>query len=167
MRICIIEGCGGKHHVRGWCRLHYNRWERSGDPNCGDRRSKGGIRDHRMYGAWHQMINRCENPNNSSYPRYGARGVTVCARWHDFRNFLADMGERPKGKTLDRIDGNKGYEPDNCRWATPAEQRLNITREGDARMRQAMSDGVKQRWERLRAQGFQKKPKHPPAGPRR
>ena len=85
-----------------------------------------------MYGAWGGMVNRCHNPNNSSFARYGALGVTVCDRWRfgeggktGFECFLADMGERPEGKTLDRIDGEAGYGPRNCRWATRVEQVRN------------------------------------------
>ncbi len=166
MRLCGIPDCGRKHHIRGWCRIHYMRWQRNGDPNCGDLRSKGGISSHPLYGAWNQMINRCENPNNSSYGRYGARGVTVCHRWHDFRNFLADMGERPAGKTLDRIDPYGPYAPENCRWATIKEQRANITPEGDMRARKAMSEAVKHRWRKWREAGNVAKPKHTPAPPR-
>lgn len=77
------------------------------------------------YGSWRSMVHRCISPSDSSYWRYGAVGVTVCERWRTFTNFLADMGERPAGMTLDRIDGAKGYEPNNCRWATTKQQLAN------------------------------------------
>lgn len=164
MRLCEIAGCSDRHHVKGMCRKHHAQFLRHGDPLTPDQRWKGGIRSHFMYGSWHQMINRCENPNNSSYGRYGARGVTVCERWHDFRNFLTDMGERPDGKTLDRIDPKGPYAPENCRWATLKEQRNNISPEGDLRTRQAISAGVKLRWAKWRAAGNVPKPKHPKKG---
>lgn len=77
------------------------------------------------YTSWSGMRSRCSNPKNPNYRDYGAVGITVCARWGDFRAFLLDMGPRPKGTSIDRIDGTKGYSPDNCRWATLKEQARN------------------------------------------
>lgn len=80
----------------------------------------------RTYTSWEGMIKRCENPNNNRYHYYGGRGITVCKRWKLFDNFLADMGERPEGSSIDRYPDNDGnYEPDNCRWATSKEQCAN------------------------------------------
>lgn len=81
------------------------------------------------YRTWQHMISRCHSPTSDNYPNYGGAGIVVCERWRaSFENFLADMGERPEGKTLDRVIGSKGYEPSNCRWATPGEQAQNTTR---------------------------------------
>ena len=71
------------------------------------------------------MMRRCYKIGFSAYPPYGGQGITVCKHWHTFANFYADMGERPEGKTLDRIDNAGNYEPSNCRWATPKEQSQN------------------------------------------
>lgn len=151
---CQFDGCEWEGKVtRGLCPTHYMRLLRRGDPAitlAPGKPGEGRVK-HPMYGAWSQMINRCHNPNNSSFGRYGARGIRVCQRWRDdFLNFLADMGERPEGMTLDRIDPKGPYAPDNCRWADSATQRRNISAEGDQRMREAMSRGVKERWAKWR-----------------
>ena len=79
----------------------------------------------RSYIAWQHMIDRCKNPKAKDYSGYGRRGITVCQRWESYENFLADMGEPPNGLSLERVNNNQGYFPENCRWATRKEQQSN------------------------------------------
>lgn len=88
---------------------------------------KHGMSNTREYSSWMNMVYRCSNNKATSYEQYGGRGISVCERWSSsFENFLNDMGERPEGMTLDRIDTNGNYEPSNCRWATKSDQMINV-----------------------------------------
>lgn len=124
---CSMDGCDRAHKARGLCAIHYDRARRSGAfatrparPHHGH--TVGG-RISPTYSSWRAMLARCCNPRSPGYPYYGEKGVAACRRWCDsFAAFLADLGERPPGTTLDRLDPTKGYFPGNCRWATRTEQ---------------------------------------------
>jgi hypothetical protein len=92
----------------------------------GHRRSNGCSTTYR---SWTMMRNRCVNKTNPNYPNYGGRGIKVCKRWNRFLTFLADMGPRPKGTTIDRINNDGDYKPSNCRWATSSQQNSNQRRQ--------------------------------------
>jgi len=100
-----------------------------------------GLRRHPLYDTWKSMMHRCLVESDPKFRNYGGRGITVCAEWHDVRNFVAwidaNLGPRPKGMTLDRIDNESGnYEPGNVRWATGSEQNLNQRRSRTAKVRE-------------------------------
>lgn len=86
-----------------------------------------GEKRHPFYNLWRDMLRRCSSPKCKIYKHYGGRGISVCGRWKTFTNFLKDMGEKPAGLSLERIDNDGDYEPGNVRWATQREQTLNKT----------------------------------------
>ena len=99
------------------------------------------------YKTWRSMKIRCTNPQHPSYKHYGDRGIGYCKRWEVFANFLEDMGVRPEGKTLERLDNHKDYSPENCTWATKYQQSLNrditVWIEHDGR-KQCLSDWARE-----------------------
>lgn len=92
------------------------------------------------YKSWKEMRQRCKNPKSDKWQWYGGRGITVCDRWDSFSNFLLDMGNRPLGKSIDRIDNDKGYYPENCRWATQKEQ---TRKQNHCKLSQEIADEIR------------------------
>ena len=124
---CSILDCEREYLARGFCNLHYLRARESGDLAAAIRVNiPHKLSSHPLYHTWENIRQRCNNPNHTAYKWYGARGIRMCERWNNFRDFVADVGDRPEGTTLDRFPDNNGnYEPGNVRWATQTEQIRN------------------------------------------
>lgn len=122
---CSKDSCENRAHSRGLCQTHY--WHfRKDNPEKVNRYEKHVQKDKRTYTIWKLMKARCTGKYSTSYARYGARGITVCKEWADsFDAFVSDMGNSPYGMQIDRIDNEKGYCKENCRWVTPAENSRN------------------------------------------
>lgn len=123
---CLCE-CGNKHLVPSSA-LTLGRVKSCGCLHREMTRGvnfKHGLSKTKDYFAWQKIIERCENPKAPRFKDYGARGIYVCKRWHNFSLFILDMGKRPRGKSLDRRDNSGPYRKSNCRWATPIEQARN------------------------------------------
>lgn len=125
--LCVCD-CGTRRSVRG-VRLRSGHSKSCG---CyerdvhGDPHRKHGMEGAPEYSCWAAMIQRCTNPRNHKWQHYGARGITVCRRWRlSFSAFYEDMGTRPRGLSIDRINNDGNYEPGNCRWATLQTQNSN------------------------------------------
>lgn len=128
---CQVDACKkSRPYRKGYCGLHYQRWMKHGDVTKVLKVTN--IRHDMVcspeWQSWRGMKERCDNPNYKQSSDYKERGISYDPRWSMFLDFYADMGDRPEGMTLERIDNNKGYSKANCKWASYHDQRMNQRR---------------------------------------
>lgn len=131
---CVCD-CGNTANVTMY------RMKSGNTTSCGCRKrsvlgistTKHGMAGTRTHRIWKAMRSRCNNPNTPRHKDYGGRGIRVCKRWEEFKNFLSDMGECPDGMSIDRIDNDRGYSPSNCKWSTAKQQNSNQRKRKDSK----------------------------------
>ena len=132
--VCKVKNCGKKVIGLGLCSMHYHRLKRNGSPNIVQRNRCGYSKKYpKLYSLFWSMHDRCEKPNCRGYRNYGARGIKVCERWsgpYGLENFVNDMGTPADGYSLDRINVDGDYCPENCRWADKNTQATNVRDHG-------------------------------------
>lgn len=143
-RKCRVDNCPNNNRTgvsfrRDLCEAHYRRLLHKGTVDAGRplfiASPRHGMHRSPTYKSWRNMRARCLYPKYHDYRHYGGRGITICPEWNDFNVFLADMGERPTGKTLDRVDTNGNYSAENCRWSDMSVQNYNRRRRRPQGMR--------------------------------
>lgn len=126
-KYCLEEGIERKAVARGMCHLHYKRWQTHGDPSVSFwKMEMHGMTGTSEHNKWKSIKKRCFNKNSKAYKEYGGRGITMCEEWkNSFSAFYKDMGDCPEGYSIERLDVNGNYEPNNCIWADKTTQSRN------------------------------------------